>query len=131
MSKMTTLLSIMGGLTLLFYLFGIIQDTPNSTLLDLLLNPENVQRTDWIQLIILGIASLAISAVSTFVSRSINSDFWLMVPYVTVLFTFGWDAIAIYQALAAVNKVVALMIFGPYMVLFINAVVEWWRGVAP
>lgn len=134
MGKMTVWLAMMGGVTLLFYIGGILESTISSTLLDLLLNPERFQQLD-LMTKILSVTTLAIAAVSTFVARNQNSDFYLMIPIVTLLFTFGYDFLSVYQAMGAqgsgFGQGLALLLFGPLTLLYFLSVVEWWRGVNP
>lgn len=134
MGKMTVWLAMMAGVTLLFYLGGIIEGTVTSTLLDLVLNPERFQTLD-LMTKILSVSTLVIAAASTFVARNQNSDFYLMIPIVTILFTFGYDFLSVYQAMSAqgsgFGQGLALMLFGPIMIMYFMSVVEWWRGINP
>lgn len=130
---MMTWLFIMSGITLFFYFGGIITNTASSTLLDMVLNPERAQNLS-LFLKISSITTLTIIVISTFVARSQNSDFYLMVPVVGILFTFGWDFLTIYNTIAATSAIggyIAVMIFGPLMIAYIMSVIEWWRGINP
>ena len=133
MSKMITWLSLMAGITLLFYFGGVLNNTPNSSLLSLVLNPGDAENSN-VYLAIFGLFGVISSVVSTFIARNVNSDFWILGPVITVLFTFGWDFLNVYRAMAstsAIGGVIAILIFGPLILMNIISVLEWWRGVSP
>ena len=130
MGKMINMLTLMGGLSLLFYFTGLLDGTATSGLLTLLLNPQNLQQSGMVTAII-GITTSVLVVVSTFVARNSNSDTYLMIPLVTLFLSFGWDFLAVYQRLAsssAIAGIIALLIFSPLMLAYVVAVVEWWRG---
>lgn len=131
MSKMTTWIGLMSGLSLLFYVGGVLSGTITSTLLDLALNPQNLQ-TSSLYLTIGSVAALVITVVSTFVARSQNSDFYLFYPVVLAMFSFGWDFLNVYAALGgsgSIGGLVAILLFGPLMLMYMISVLEWWRGI--
>lgn len=132
MSKMIGWMSLMGGTILLFYFGGLVSGTITSTLLDVVLNPQNLQNSP-LMLKILSVGAAVIAVVSTFVARNQNSDFYLLFPVVTILFTFGWDFLVVYQTIQASSEAgafIAVLIFGPMMLMYIISVLEWWRGVS-
>jgi len=136
MSKMITWLGMMSGVTLLFYFTGLLQNTPNSALLTLALNPTNFKTTPlWLSVFgVLGLLAMVGQVVSVFLSRSVNSDFWILGPIATIFFGFGWDFLSIYQtinATSAIGGVIAVLIFGPLLIMYFVSVLEWWRGVNP
>lgn len=133
MSKMMTWMGFMGGIMLLFYFFGILSGTISSTLLDAVLNPQNLESSP-LYLQVISVSTLVFAAVSALFARSEKSEFFYIFPIVTILFTFGWDFLVVYQTLAAVSEiggVIAILFFGPIMLMYVISVVEWWRGVAP
>lgn len=126
-----SLIGLMGGVTLLFYFAGILSGTATTTLLDIVLNPQNLQNASIITTIA-SISLLVISAVSTFVARNQNSDFYLIYPIVTIFLAFGWDFLAVYQAVSQTSELgrfIAAMAFGPFLLMYVVAVIEWWRGI--
>jgi hypothetical protein len=121
----------MAGITLLFYFGGVLSNTASSTLLDMALRPAELQSSS-LFLKILSVTSLTAAVISTFVARNQNSDFYLMVPIVTVFFSFGWDFLNVYTAMASagdIGQFVAVLFFGPLMIGYVISVVEWWRGI--
>jgi hypothetical protein len=131
MGKLLNFISLMSGLVLIFYFGGMLTGTATSELLSLSLDPSNLQNRDWVK-IVFSVSAVVISLASTFVSRSINSDFFLMIPFVTIFLNFGWDFLVIYQTLVAQSEISGLigaMVFGPLMLMYVVAVVEWWRGL--
>ncbi len=131
MGKVVKWLGLMGGVTLLFYLGGMISGTATSTLLDLMLNPSNIETSNMV-LKITSISILVISAVSTFVTRNQNSDFALIFPITAILLSFGWDFLTVFMAIrqtSTIGAVIGGMIFGPMLLMYTISVVEWWRGI--
>jgi len=132
MSKIINYLMLFSGISLLFYFAGILTDTATSTLLNLALNPGNLESSS-LMTTILSISTAVIAVISTFVARSQNSDFYLFIPLATLFFTFGWDFLSVFQIISAasiIGGVIAALVFGPLMIGYIVAVVEWWRGVS-
>lgn len=124
----------MGGISLLFYFGGVLTDTANSALLDMLLNPERFQTAE---LVTKAIAALGILiGISTLVFRQNNGaaiDQYLMISFVYLFLSFGWDFLSIYQQISSVGptaQVIATLIFGPIMIMYVMSIVEWWRGVS-
>lgn len=133
MAKLLTMIGIMGGITLLFYYGGILSDTVNTTLLSMLLNPENFQTAD-MMLKVLSTAGLVIGASTILLSRfgGPSAELYFMLGFVYLFFSFGYDFLAIYQKMAAygpVAEAIGVLFFGPIMVMYSLAVIEWWRGV--
>lgn len=133
MAKTLTIIGMMGGVVLLFYFSGLLTDTASSIFLDLLLNPERFQTASTVTKIISAIGILI--GISTLVFRNNNGvaiDQYLMIPFIELFLSFGWDFLKVYQQIASVGevgKVVAILFFGPLMIMYIISLVEWWRGV--
>jgi hypothetical protein len=133
MAKLLTIIGIMSGITLLFYYGGVLTDTVNTTLLSMLLNPESFQTADLI-LKTLASAGLVVGA-STLLLRAFGgpgAELYFMLGFVYLFFSFGYDFLSIYQQIAAysaVGQVIGVLLLGPLMVMYVMAVVEWWRGV--
>lgn len=129
-----TWLGLMSGVSLLMYLFNLIPMTATGTLLNLAFNPVALQTTPfWVKLVSVGGVAVAGAAVA---SRffNISGDQVLMWPILLVLAGFGWDFLVVYQQMAAQGaaaSIVAVLIFGPLMLMYVISVIEWWRGVAP
>lgn len=132
MSKIINYLMLFSGISLVFYFAGLLNNTATTTLLNLVLNPGSLENSN-LMVTIFSISTAVIAVISTFVARSQNSDFYLFIPLATLLFSFGWDFLSIYTSLAAlsvIGGVIGALVFGPLMIGYIIAVVEWWRGVS-
>ena len=126
MGKLTTYILIMSGLVLLFYFAGIITDTANTTFLNLLLGPESFRDSDLnIQTILVleGVAAAGILAIAV-LTRNLE----LAVRGVMAIFLLNllWDFIMVFNAVKSENLPMALLIFGPLLLLFYVTIVEWW-----
>jgi len=128
--KLAISIALMGGMILLFYFGGVITDTASSTLLTLILNPEGLEDSEFIALVV-GITGTVVALLSFVIAKLTNTDLWYFVPLVGVFLTFGWDFLKVYSALAGseLGRLLAIMLFGPIMVIYVIGVVEWWRGI--
>jgi Ca2+/Na+ antiporter len=129
--KLINSISLMSGILLLFYFGGLLSGTITSTLLNMALHPETLQ-TSSLVLKIISLTTVVLAIVSMVVARNQNSDFYLMIPLVILFLSFGWDFLVVYQQISSysdVGAVLAVLIFGPLMIMYVISVVEWWRGV--
>jgi len=132
MGKFTTYLILMSGLTILFHFAGLIEpgSTPNSQLLELILNPASMSFSSFFSTkILLAIttgAGLVAGIVIGFVTK--NAELAVMSVVATWLATVMWDFLAVYTVLASQNFVIATLIFGPLMFMFSVTLADWWRG---
>jgi len=128
MGKLATYLVLMSGLTLLFYFFGLVQNTGTSTLLTLVLSPENLENTSFSTLIIsaLSLAGILASVVLGFSNQ--NVELAATGTLAIFLFNLGWDFLSVFNRVRAQNEPLALLIFAPLLLLYCVTIVEWWRG---
>ncbi len=130
MGKFANYIVIMSGLTLLFYFAGLLDQTPNSTLLNLLLTPQTMQDTGFSIRALLAIQAILASAIVVGFAIAGNIELGVMVSFTVFLFNTLWDFIAVFSIVAASNPVIAILVFSPMLFLFIVTVLEWWRGVS-
>lgn len=131
MGKITTSIGIMTGVTFFAYLGGLIQDTPSAVLLTMILNPSNLQNIG-LGMIFASSAATVLGFAAVLFSKQQGIDLYLFIPLVELLFSYGYDFLQIYQAMAAVSeigKVVAIAIFSPFLLMYVIGVFEWLRGV--
>lgn len=127
MGKLTTYIIVMSGLMLLFYFSGLLGDTPNSTLLDMLLSPEGFNVSDFntqILLVLGGIAGIGI--IIGVVTQ--NIELVLMSPLAIWLMALLWDFLNVANKVYSTNPVIAVLLFSPILFLFGITIAEWWRG---
>ncbi len=128
MGKFGTYVVIMSGLMLLFYFTGLLESTPSSTLLNLLLDPiafqTNVLTTEII-IIFSGIAATAI--IVGLVSRA-NTELIFMGAFTIFLFGLLWDFIAVAAVVFNINPVLGILVFSPLFILWSVTAIEWFRG---
>ncbi len=140
MSKIITMTVIMTGLMLLFYFGGLIQETtqdgtcegntPNSKLLNLLLQPECMKDSALgvkTKLVIGSVAGVIIIAAALFIP---NIELAIMGSFAIYYLTLLWDFLVVFQKVYNVAPVLAILIFGPLMMTFIIIIIDWWRGRA-
>ena len=131
MAKLATYLFLMIGFTILFYFTGLIgeTDTPNATLITLLLHPNNIPNTVLTfaaenLLTLLASAGIIVGAVLSFRSEKI-----LKATYTLFLLTLTWDFIAVFNVVNAINPIIAIVFFAPFLFVYIPTVLQWWDGV--
>jgi len=124
MGKITTYILMMSGLVLLFYFAGVVE--PTNPLFKLVFSPETMTLSDIYLTVIGGIATgLAVITVG-FITKSL--ELAAMTAVVPAVLAVLWGFIDVYNALAGVNRVIATLIFGPILLLFILSMIDWWRG---
>ncbi len=129
MGKFANYLVLMSGLTILFYFAGLINQTPNSTLLNLLLDPSSFQDTTLSLKAIIAIEAILASAIVVGFALAGNIELGVMSGFSIFLFNLLWDFIAVFSVVSAANPVIAVILFSPGIFLFIVTILEWWRGV--
>ena len=130
MGKFANYVVMMSGLMLLFYFTGITDQTGTTTLLNLLLSPEEFQNTPIAIKAIAVLTGILASAIVVGFAIAGNVELGVMVAFTTFLFNSLWDFLDVFSKVAAVNPVIAVLIFSPLLFLFIITTIEWWRGVS-
>ena len=125
MGKLTTFLMVMTGLSLVFYFTGIINQ--ESTLLTLLLNPESF---GFQSLVSQALVAFSISGVAGVVVGIVTKNYELVAAsgFIIWIMNLMFGFVDVYRKLAAENKVLAIVFFGPILFMFVITTVEWWRG---
>ena len=121
----------MGGLLLLFYFGGLIQDSLTSSLLNVLLNPEVMQSMDFlVDLTLWGL--LAVGATLLIIKAGADINLVIMFGLSGVLLGFAWDFLKVIQSVGStspVGGVLVTMVFAPFLLMYAIGISEWWRGV--
>lgn len=126
--KLTTYIIIMSGLVLLFYFAGILGDTPNSVLLNLLLSPEGLATNSFSVAVVAVLSGIA-AIVSIVIGATVgNIELVLKGPFALYILNLMWDFLSVYNQVAAANPVIATLLFAPVLILFGVTIVEWWSG---
>ena len=129
MGKLANYLFIMSGVMLLCYFFGLIDNTPNTTLLNMVLSPSSWLTTPLFTKIITIVelfGGIVVAGIALYYQRT---DFALMAVLVIPLFNFGWDFLAIFQNINTGDNPIALIVISPFLLVYMLSVIEWWRGV--
>ncbi len=138
MSKLITMVGIMTGLMLLFYFTGLIQEqtdegncegqTPNSKLLNILLQPQCMKDSTIGRKAVLVVGSVAgvlVIAAALFIP---NIELAIMGSLAIYFLTLLWDFMVVFQKVWESSPVFAILFFGPLMFIFIIVIIDWWRG---
>lgn len=127
-NKTTTYLMLMSGIMMLFYFTGLLGNSPNNLLLNLVLNPEALMSTPlWVKvtLALQGVAATAVVIAGIAIG---NTELAVAAPVAVYLFNLGWDFISVYQKVYSVNPVIASLFISPIFILYAITAIEWWRG---
>ena len=130
MGKLIRMISILIFIDLLFIITGqLTLNSPTSAIIQAILDPANIQSSQlWTLLIISGISilSLTTAVVVGIVTR--NLEFFFFVTISLGFATLVGDFVTIFVHLASFNIVLATLIMGPIIILFVFTVLEWLRG---
>lgn len=132
--RLFTYLSIMMGVTLLFYFGGVLGPaTPNYLMLNMLLHPTEITNTilgaDTSSLFALALVSFASLGLLVIGVIARQLDLAVYGPIVTFIGgNFIFDFLQVYNIVSQQNQVVAILIFGPSFILLVLTLLEFWRG---
>jgi hypothetical protein len=131
MSKLSGQIVLLSGLILLFTLFGLTNES--SSLVAFLLNPTDYTNSQlFIQLSWMVAIITGAGVVSYFVSSGNRMDFAAVAGMVGVFMLYIKEILSIFSALASNGTggtIIGAIVISPMIILYIVAVVEWWRGV--
>lgn len=138
MGKLTTYTIFMTGIMLLFYFTGLLQEcgddglcqsnTPNSAMLNLLMNVDDLRDLTFSEkaiLVLEGVSAALIIATGVFIG---NIELAAIGPFAIYYFNLGWDFLAVFNVVREANPVIATLIFAPFFYLYVIVIVDWWRG---
>lgn len=144
MAKIATYIMVMAGLVLLFHFTGLTNEcgedglctltSPTSILLNMALSPEEISLSNllgdlsFISKIAASLAGVAIG-VAILAGLYQRPDIAIFAGIVALLVTFGADFLSVFNRLREVNPYIAILVFGPIMILYMLTVIEWWRGM--
>lgn len=126
--KFGTLMLTMGGSLVVFHLLGLLPSGFTSYFLSLFLNPENLQTSD----LVIRISAIISGVVLVFASLRLlgfESDMAMLGSMILILMGFAWDFLIIFQTVASFSLPFAILVVSPLCLMYVIAVVEWWRGV--
>jgi len=131
MGKFTTFLLIMSGLMLLFHFAGLIETgaTPNSALLNMLLDPSSFNLSSFYAQAALVFAAVGLLGGIVIGILTRNIEMAIFAPFTVFMITLLWDFLAVFNVIRAENMVIAVLIFGPILFLFIVSGLDWMRGL--
>jgi hypothetical protein len=127
-NKLTTYILVLSGLMLLFYFTGLLDNTINSTLLNVLLEPETLRTSTLVTKVILIIEALIAAGlfIGTFLGGS--PELAAKAPFTLYLFNLFFDIIYIFNVVKEANVVIAILLFSPLLLLYVLTIVEWFGG---
>jgi len=128
MGKVAKILVVVSGLLLLFYFAGLIINTPNSTLLNMLLDPSSIQTAALYTKIIL-VIELAVAVGAVILGFFIKyPELIAAAGLIPLVGNLMWDITAVSSKVFSVNKFFGVILFAPMMIFMCIALWEFWRG---
>ncbi len=128
MGKIIKYVLLLSVVLLLFHFGGLIEDTPISILINLLLNPQSLATSNLFVLITVALAVVSTVGIIIGSLATTRTELVVKVGVVEFLIVIGWDLIAIFNKLALMNVAVATLIVSPLLIVYLLTAVEWWFG---
>lgn len=118
------------GLMILFYVMGLLGESPNTTILNILLQPENIpdQNSGFSLKWILVLEGIAAAVLSVSLVTSGRGDLAVKAPFAIYLANLIWDIILVFQSCYSAAPLLSLLFFSPVLLYFPIAMLEWWSG---
>lgn len=127
MSSFTNLLIVVVMIQFVMLIFGV-QNVPGTSLYTFIASPSDWETAGWNLLIgdIIAAASLSVIIIGTFF---IKNDFLIMAGIVGVIYSFGKPLISLWTEISAhSSSILATLIVGPIIILYIMLLLGFWRG---
>ena len=128
MGKMIKYVLLLSVVLLLFHFGGLIEDTPISILINLLLNPQSLATSNLYVLIAAALAVVGTVGIIIGSLATTRTELVVKAGVVEFLIVIGWDLIAIFNKLALMNVAFATLIISPLLIVYLLTAVEWWMG---
>jgi len=129
MGKATMFTLMFAGLILVFYFTGLLQDTPNSVLLNLLLNPTALPTSSLLSQVALAVGGVVTAGVIIVGIFTGNLELAVMGSLTIWLLGVFWDILKVFSIVKdSVDSSIALLLFSPLFIVWVMTMVEWWRG---
>ncbi len=129
MGKTITLISILVFIDILFLVTGqLTLDSPTSVIIQSITDPSSIMDFNFWQLFIAGITALLVGATVVVGIVTRGSDITIFIPMALGIGAMIGDYITVYLHLAAINNVLATILFVPLLIVFVIVIAEWVRG---
>lgn len=127
MSKLTNLVYFITVAIVMCHFGGLLGNTPIGYTLTLLMNPYLLKTSAWYQLTATALSLGTLSGAIIGLFSPERASFILKASIVSGLLLIGWDLIALWNLVGAVNKFVATVLIAPMLLVYVIVAVEWWR----
>jgi len=128
MSKFINFMVIMSGLVILFHVFGVVTDTPNALLLDLLLNPEDMKDKSTFIQFISALEAIGLIGAVLIGLLTRNVELVAAATFTIWVVNMAMDFLSVVMALSSESRVLAVLIFSPFLLAYILSAFLYWRG---
>lgn len=130
MAKFETFVGLMVGLTMLFYISGLLEGTANSTLLNLLLDPTGWQNSSLTLKVLAIFSGVAAASIIVGFFSSANTKQVAVSAFTVFFMSLLWDFLSVVAKVYAVHEGFALLIFSPFIILYLISIINWWGFVS-
>ena len=129
MSKLAGMITVLCGFIILFNLF-VPSYTNTGSLVSLLFHPQNFTSNNvYIELVAILNGVALIGLASLYFSGSFKLDFILTASIALIFLNSLNELVNIFNTIYSASSILAIIILGPFVITWIIAVIEWWRGV--
>lgn len=115
----------MSGITLLFYITGLLGDTVNP-LVAMLLEPESMTSFSFYATMATLIGTSAAAIYIGFIQK--NAELAVATAMAPVLIALLWSFIDVFNKLKSINMIIAILVLAPLLLMFFITILDWWRG---
>ena len=119
MGKIIKYVLLLSVVLLLFHFGGLIEDTPISILINLLLNPQSLATSNLFVLITVALAVVSTVGIIIGSLATTRTELVIKVAVVEFLIVIGWDLLAIFNKLALMNVALATLIVSPLLIVYL------------
>ena len=121
------------AVTILLFNFAGITTTEGYLLAKLgILNPESVTSSGWYLALIGILTAIATGGIIIGIAtrQSAESTFMVLsaLTFIPIMLLIAMDLIIIIIKVSAFNRAIALLVGSPLLIVWILAVIDWWRG---
>ena len=130
MASMTKLLLVVLAIHLTLIITGV-ADIPGSALYDFVTNPSGWEATDFGGLI--NDLFLSVGVAATIIAGTVitRSDIFLFAGIAGVFYSFGQPLAELWTLIAGqIDPIIATIIVGPILLIYVVTCIAWWRAQA-
>ena len=128
MGKLTTYIILLSVTIATFHFFGLIEDTPISILLNLVLDPQSIINTSFYTKVLTAIGLIASVGIVIGLYVAQKTELIIKATLAPFLLAMGWDLIVVFNQIALLHIALATLLISPLVIVWFLTVIEWIGG---